>query len=89
MSILSKIKNWLFTPAGENDAFGVHIREAAQGLFGHNCEWEHRAEPGEEEHGVNPFKRYCKHCDRVQIAMRHRFGNEFGEPRTEWEDLFK
>ena len=41
----------------------------------HACEWEYRADPGEEEHGKNPARRYCKICGREQWAFYHRFGD--------------
>ncbi len=49
----------------------------------HSCQWEHRADPGEEEHGKNPGKRYCKVCGREQWGFYHRFGNT----RVTWMDV--
>lgn len=52
----------------------------------HTCkDWEFRADPGEEEHGVNPFKRYCKGCGKEQ----HSFYHEYGDIRHEWRDVEK
>jgi hypothetical protein len=55
-------------------------------VLDHKCSnWEHRVEPGEEEHGKNYYKRYCVVCDKVQILMFHRYGNV----RTSWVDEIK
>ena len=48
----------------------------------YSCEWEHRIEPGEEEHGLNTTRRYCKICDREQHLYYHRFG----DIRYKWID---
>ena len=39
-------------------------------------------EVGEEEHGYDPSKRYCKKCNKCQHGMYHRFG----DMRVEWID---
>ncbi len=50
-------------------------------LLTHKCKWEHSADPGEEEHGKNPYRRRCA-CGREQIAIHRRFC----EPRIIWLD---
>lgn len=47
------------------------------------CQWEHRTDPGEEEHGKNFAKRYCKICGKVQYAFYY----PYGDVRIKWEDL--
>lgn len=77
---ITRFKRWLFTPPPD-DAFALtNIRRAAR--FLHSCEWEYRPDPGEEEHGKNFTRRYCKHCGREQKAFYHKFGNV----RITWED---
>jgi hypothetical protein len=62
--------------------FLVNLREVVQFFFGHTCEWEFRPDVGEEEHGINPAKRYCKICGKCQHAYYHRFG----DVRVTWKD---
>lgn len=81
--LLGRLRKWLLTPPPANAFALTNIRKAAQIL--HSCEWEDRAEPGEEEHGKNPAKRYCKVCGREQWAFYHRFGNTC----MTWEDAPK
>lgn len=49
-------------------------------LFKTPCQWECRCDAGEEEHGINPGKRYCKICNKIQYSYYHRFG----DTRIEW-----
>lgn len=59
------------------------IKKLIHKIFHTECEWEYRYEAGEEEHGKNPAKRYCKICNRNQ----HSFYHKFGDIRIEWRDL--
>jgi len=51
----------------------------------HICEWEFRTDPGEEEHGPNTTRRFCKICNRRQNLFYYRFGNV----RYSWKDEVK
>jgi hypothetical protein len=79
---MNNLIRWLFCKPNESDLFGVNFREAVQCLFGHTCEWEFRPDIGEEEHGLNYAKRYCKICGKCQRRYFHRFG----DIRMTWED---
>ena len=72
---LRRFIGWLRCPPNESDAFLVNIRLAIQAIWGTACEWEHRIEPGEEEHGKDPSKRYCTQCGKCQHGWYHRFGD--------------
>ena len=79
--MVGRLKIWLLTQPSESAIALTEILAAARLL--HSCDWEHRADQGEEEHGKNPAKRYCKTCGREQWAFYHRFGNT----RITWEDV--
>ena len=79
---LHRVVRWLRCPPNEADLFGANLRKAIQAIWGTVCEWEHRTDPGEEEHGKNPAKRYCTKCGKCQHGFYHRFG----ETRVTWED---
>ena len=55
----NKLIKWIYS-AKETNPFFVNIRNTLQFIFHCPHDWEHRADVGEEEHGVNPYKRYCK-----------------------------
>lgn len=76
-----RLARWLRCPPRGDPLFGVHVREVIQFFFGKVCEWEHRADPGEEEHGKNWAKRHCVHCGRCQKAFFRRYDGVI-----EWED---
>ncbi len=80
LGLLARIRRWFVTPPPPGALLLTNVRAAARIL--HTCEWEHRADPSEEEHGKNPAKRHCKVCGRVQYAFYHRFGNT----RITWSD---
>lgn len=80
---LSKIKCWFKTPPYESDLFGVNIRRTVQSFIGHTCIWEYRTDNGEEEHGINTSRRFCKTCNREQHSFYHPYGNI----RITWEDV--
>lgn len=70
---------WVYATK-ENDLFLTNIRATLQSFFKCNHDWEHRTELGEEEHGINPYKRYCKICGKIEWA----FANQ---PQLEWKNL--
>ena len=79
---MNRILRWFRCKPNENDVLFVHVREATQCFFGIACEWEQRSDIGEEEHGINLAKRYCKTCGKCQHGYYHRFG----DTRVTWED---
>lgn len=73
MSLLSRIKAIGHKPT----------QKVSQFICQH--EWEFRVEKGEEEHGLDPSKRYCTKCNKCQHGFYHRFG----DIRVEWVDSNK
>ena len=45
-------------------------------------DWEFRAREGEEEHGLDGSKRYCKRCGKVQYSQHH----PYGDIRVSWHN---
>ncbi len=79
MKIFAKIKSF-FINRTDSDLFGTNIRDTIRSFCNH--EWEFRVEKGEEEHGMDPSKRYCKKCNKCQHGYYHRYG----DIRVTWED---
>jgi len=74
-----KFLKWIYS-GRESDFFLVNIKDVLQIFFRCHHDWEYRADKGEEEHGVNPYKRYCKICEKVEVAFAQ-------QPKLDWKIL--
>jgi hypothetical protein len=78
--LLKRFVDWKKTPINDNDSFGTNIRRVIQSFCNHD--WEFRTVIGEEEHGLDPSRRFCIKCGKCQRGWYHKYG----DVRITWED---
>jgi hypothetical protein len=72
-TLINRLLEWKKKPIDHNDWFGTQIHKTIQAFCDH--EWEFRTVIGEEEHGLDPSKRFCIKCGKCQRAWYHKYGD--------------
>jgi len=78
--LIKRFNNWKKKPINYSDLFGTNVHETIQSFCKH--EWEFRTIIGEEEHGLDPSRRFCTKCGKCQRGWYHRYG----DVRITWEN---